>query len=76
MTIKFNKDFKSWQEDYETTPIYTKKQMENALSEQAKKLRVNRVVKSLTGLYGPTESIAMQILHVHYTEEGVLVIVK
>ena len=74
--LKFDPDYGKWKTQFDTEPVYTRRNMSEALEKQAKALRVTRVVQSFTGKYGPDCSIAMQILAIHQTEEGVLVIVK
>jgi hypothetical protein len=74
--LKFSPDYKAWKERFNTEPIYTRKQMSDALAQQEKELTVNRVIQSFTGRVGPDESIAMQILAIHRTPEGVMVIVR
>lgn len=61
---------------YRTEKVYTRKQMKDALKKQERELKVNRVIQSFTGRYGPTETKAMKILAVHKTPEGILVIVQ
>lgn len=70
------KSFLDFQYKYRTEKLYTRKQMSDALQRQAKELTVSRVVQSFTGRYGPTETRAMQILAIHKTPEGILIIVK
>ncbi len=72
-SVQVWKDFKR---EYETELKYTRKEFNDALEAQAKSLVVNRVIQSFTGRVGPDESRAMQILAVHKTEYGVVVIVK
>jgi hypothetical protein len=74
--LKFNPNYREWKERFNTEPVFTRKQMSDALEQQKKELTVNRVIQSFTGRVGPDESIAMQILAIHNTPEGVIVIVR
>jgi len=74
MTLKFNPNYKEWKSQYDTELVYTRKDMNDALAEQAKAFVVNRVIQSFTGRMG--DARAMQILAVHQTSEGIMVIVK
>lgn len=76
MPLKFSANYKEWKQQYEVEPVFTRKDMAEALAKQAKRLKVNRVIKSFTGRVGPDESIALQILAIHETDEGIMVIVK
>lgn len=67
--------WKDFQREY-NEPRYSKREMDEALESLRKVLRVNRVIQSFTGKVGPSESIAMQILAIHETPEGTLVIVR
>ena len=74
--LKFSPDYKSWKEKFDNEPLYTRRQMSEALQKQAIELQVSRVVQSFNGKYGPDCSAAMQILAIHQTPGGVLVIVR
>ena len=76
MTLKFDPNYKSWKDKFDTELVYTRKDMADHDTALRKQLRVNRVIQSFTGRVGPNESIAMQILAIHETPEGTLVIVK
>lgn len=76
MTLKFDSNYHNWRKQFETEPVYTRKQMAEAMEACVREHTVNRVIQSFTGRVGPTESIAMQILAIHKTPEGVMVIVK
>lgn len=77
MAFKFSSDYFEWRQRYNTELRYTQRQLDEAVKAAIKSRTVNRVVKSLDGEhYGPGVSMAMQILAVHETPEGVLVIVK
>lgn len=69
----------SWpdfQKSYHNDKIYTRAEVDKLLEECAKAHIVNRVIKSENGRYGPNCCIAMQILAIHKTPEGTLVIVR
>lgn len=68
--------FDDFQYRYRTEKIYTRKDLHDALEQLGKEMTVNRVVQSNNGRYGPDCCIALQILAVHKTPEGTLVIVK
>jgi hypothetical protein len=74
--LKFNPNYKQWRRDYETIPVYTKKEHNEALAKVKQELTVNRVVQSFTGLYGPDDCRAMQILAIHQTPDGLLIVVR
>lgn len=76
MALRFNPDYKSWKEKYENEPVYTEKQFRDALKEQEKSFVINRVIQSFSSRVGPNESVAMQILAIHKTPEGITIIVK
>jgi len=76
MTLKFCSDYREWKKQFDTEPIYTRRQLSEALDRQARELQVNRVIQSFTGRVGPNESRAMKILAVHKTPEGIMVIVQ
>lgn len=73
MAFKLPKEFVF---KYRVEKVYTRKQMKDALKRQEKELTVNRVIQSFSGRIGPNESEAMQILAIHKTPEGIMVIVK
>lgn len=66
-------DFLDFKRQYETEPVFTRKQMDKALEEQARALTVNRVIRSFNGTWNGE---ALMILAIHRTPEGVLVIVR
>jgi len=74
--IKQFTPYREWQKKYREDKVYTRKDMHDALEKQAKEMTVNRVVRSFNGKYGPDCTEAMQILAIHKTPEGTLVIVK
>lgn len=74
--IKQMQSWKEFKEDFNTKLVYTEKDMQEALEKQTKSFVVNRVIQSFTGKVGPTESVSMQILHIHRTPEGIIVIVR
>lgn len=74
--LKFNSNYKEFKREYETELVYTRKQMDDALKKCIEEYTVNRVIQSFTGHVGPKESIALQILAIHKTPEGLLVIVR
>ena len=67
--------WKDFQKEYDE-PRYSERQLNEILEKQAEALRVSRVVQSFNGKYGPDCSIAMQILAIHRTPDGMLVIVR
>lgn len=74
--LAFNSNYKSWLREYETKLIYTQKEFKEALAEQERQLVVNRVIQCPEGNWNTDVNIALQILHVHKTESGLLVLVK
>ena len=76
MALKFNPVYREWKRKFDTEPVYTRRQMAEALERQAREYTINRVIQSFTGRIGPNDSVAMQILAIHKTPEGVMVIVK
>jgi hypothetical protein len=76
LNLKFDPNYKQWKIDYETKLVYTQKQVHQLLEDQSRALKVNRVVRSYTGLYGPDDCVAMKILAIHETAEGLLIVVK
>lgn len=76
MPLQFSANYKEWRLRFETEAVYTRKDMAEALDKQRKAMVVNRVIQSFTGRVGPSESVAMQILAIHETTEGTLVIVR
>lgn len=74
--LKFTPDYISWKRQFDTEPVYTRRQMAEALERCSREYQVNRVIQSFNGQVGPSCSIAMQILAVHKTPDGVVVIVR
>lgn len=75
-SLKFNPNYSEWKQKFDNELVYTRREVSKMLKEQAKELTVNRVVQSFNGKYGPDCSVAMQILAIHKTPEGLLVIVR
>lgn len=63
--------FKEYIEKFNSEKIYTKADMTKALAEQEKVMVVNRVIQK-----GKDFDIALQILAIHKTPDGIIVIVK
>lgn len=66
-------NYLDFRRQYDTELVYTRRQMDKALEDQAKSFTVNRVIRSFDGTWNGE---AMMILAIHHTPEGVLVIVR
>ena len=67
--------FDQFRHKFNTEPFYTRREMQEALAAQAKSLVVNRVVRSPNGKWDDACE-ALQIVHVHHTPEGVMIVVR
>jgi len=63
--------WKEFQEEYNNKPIYTKKQHNEIVEQVIKQHTVNRVIQK-----GKDFDVALQILSIHSTPDGIMVIVK
>jgi hypothetical protein len=70
MTIKNFKTYKEFKHEYETKLVYTRKQVHEIIENITKENTVNRVIQK-----GKDFEVAMQILEIHKTTEGILIIV-
>jgi hypothetical protein len=74
--LKFDPSYNEWKEKYNNELVYTRKQMDEALEAHTKRMIVNRVIRVDAGKEKQKYSEALQILSIHQTEEGMVVIVK
>ncbi len=73
--LKFNPNYKSWKHEFDTVPVYTRKQLHEELDKLRKKLIISRVIRCPTGRIDD-EREALQILAIHETELGLMILVK
>lgn len=67
------KSFQQFQEEF-NTPIYSRKELNKAIEDVVKSMTVNRVIQHVNGRQDV--QLALQILAIHQTHDGITVIVK